>query len=482
MGFGIEGFGLTGAGVVALAATLGCLVLVRSRFLRGRLRLSAYLLLVFLALEVASAQQVGEAALVGSIARLLLVLAVINLLVALLVNPWKGHRASDRFPAIAQDVAIIGLFTVVATVLMRDQLLTTSAVGAVIVGFALQDTLGNFFAGLAIQIDKPFRVGHWIAVADREGQVAEITWRATKLRTEAGQFLIVPNSIIAKDPILNYSEPSIPTRIEVEVGVAYQAAPNVVKAAIREALGHAPLVLAHPPADIILKDFAASSVIYRVRFWIEDYEQHEPARDQIRSAIWYIFTRRGIEIPYPIQVEISREEQLARSPAAIAAGAERLARVDLFSTLSADERYALASACPEQVFAHDERIVRQGDAGSSMFVVMSGRVRVVLEPSGREVASIDAAGFFGEMSMLTGDARTATVRAVDDAVVMEVPAERFRELVVARPAILEHVSLLVSARRAGLEDAKSAAAAAATSPASVHRSLLARIRQFLRLT
>jgi small-conductance mechanosensitive channel/CRP-like cAMP-binding protein len=470
------------AGVVALAATLGFLVVIRSRFLRGRLRFSAYLLLVFLALEVATTQQVGEVQLIASIARLLLVLAVVNLLVALLVNPWSEHRASDRFPAIAQEVAVIGLFTVVATVLMRDQLLTTSAVGAVIVGFALQDTLGNLFAGLAIQIEKPFRVGHWISVADREGQVAEITWRATKLRTEAGQFLIVPNSIIAKDPILNYSEPSIPTRLEVEVGVAYQSAPTVVKAALREAIDHAPLVLKQPPADIILKDFGGSSIVYKVRFWIEDYEQNEPARDQLRSAIWYVFARRGIEIPYPIQVEISREEQLTRLPSAISAAAEKLGRTELFSELSADERYALAAACPEQTFADGEPIVRQDDAGSSMFVVTSGAVRVVLEPSGREVATIGAEGFFGEMSMLTGAARTATVRAAGDVVVVEVPAERFRELVVERPAILDHVTSIVTTRRAGLEEAKMAAAAATPSPAATHRSLLERIQQFLRLT
>lgn len=469
------------AGVAALAVTLAFHATIPSRFLRGRLRLSAYLLLAFLALELAAAQRVGELQLITSIARLLFLLAVINLLVAITVNPWREHRASDRFPAIAQEVAVIGLFTVVATVLMRDQLLTTSAVGAVIVGFALQDTLGNFFAGLAIQIEKPFRVGNWIKVLEYEGQVAEITWRATKLRTEAGQFLIVPNSIIAKDPILNYSEPVVPTRIELEVGVAYQTAPSVAKAAIREAVSHAPLALAHPPADIILKDFAGSSIIYKVRFWIEDYEQHEPARDQIRTAIWYIFARKSIEIPYPIQVEISREEQLARQPSAIAADAERLARVDLFAMLSSDERYALASACAEQVFGDDEPIVGQGDAGSSMFVVMSGRVRVVLEPSGREVASIGEAGFFGEMSMLTGEPRTATVRAAGDVVVMEVSADRFREIVLARPAILEHVSAVVADRRAGLEDAKLAAAAAAAPGVTARRTLLDRIQKFLRL-
>ena len=120
-----------------------------------------------------------------------------------------------------QDVTLIGLFTIVSTLLLKEQLLTTSAVGAVVVGFALQDTLGNLFSGLAIQIEKPFRVGHWIAIGDREGQVQEITWRATKLRTKAGQFLIFPNGLISKEPILNYSEPTIPTRLEIEVGASY---------------------------------------------------------------------------------------------------------------------------------------------------------------------------------------------------------------------------------------------------------------------
>ena len=135
-----------------------------------------------------------------------------------------------RFAAICA-----ALFTIVATLLMKEQLLTTSAVGAVVVGFALQDTLGNLFAGLAIQIEKPFRVGHWISVAGSEGQVQEITWRATKLRTKAGQFLIVPNGTMSKEAILNYSEPTIPTRLEVDIGASYDAPPNVVKEGIAEA-------------------------------------------------------------------------------------------------------------------------------------------------------------------------------------------------------------------------------------------------------
>ena len=108
--------------------------------------------------------------------------------------------------------------------------------------------------------------------------------------------------------------------------------------------------------------------------------------------------------------------------------------IDLFARSPRIRGWRLSRTAQEHIFAAGEAIVRQGDAGNSMFVVLSGRVRVVLEPSGQEVAVIEAGGFFGEMSMLTGDPRTATVRAIDDVQALEIPAERFREVALARPA------------------------------------------------
>ena len=201
------------------------------------------------------------------------------------------------------------LFIVIGTVLLREQLLTTSAVGAVVVGFALQDTLGNLFAGLAIQIEKPFRVGQWVQFGDREGQVQEITWRATKLRTKAGQFLIVPNSVISKEPVLNYSEPTVPTRIEVEIGASYSVPPNDVKRAMQEAMANSPLVMRAPEPQVVIKGFGASSIDYLAQFWIEDYAIDRTARDQVRTNLWYTFRRHNIEIPYPIQIQYERDRR-----------------------------------------------------------------------------------------------------------------------------------------------------------------------------
>jgi small-conductance mechanosensitive channel/CRP-like cAMP-binding protein len=467
------------AGVVALVATLGFLVAVPNRYIRSRLRFSLWLLLAFLILQAAALQNLGDVPLLAALARLLFVLAVSNLAISLLANRWRDDRASERFPAIVQDVSLIGLFTIVATVLMKEQLLTTSAVGAVVVGFALQDTLGNFFSGLAIQIEKPFRVGHWISVAGSEGQVQEITWRATKLRTKAGQFLIVPNGMMSKEAILNYSEPTIPTLLEVEIGASYSSPPNEVKAAIAEALRNSPLVLTTPPSNLLLHEFAASAINYRVQFWIGDYALDHQARDQVRTNLWYAFRRRNIEIPYPIQVQYERQELPIRSEGDVLAGAARLGAIDLFATLPQDARLGLSRTAQEQMFAAGEAIVRQGEPGNSMFVVLSGRVRVLIEPSGQEVAVIEPGGFFGEMSMLTGDPRTATVRAATDVRVLEMPAERFREVALDRPGLVEHISSVVTKRRSELDNARSAAAAAAV--AAAPRSLLSRIQSFLRL-
>jgi small-conductance mechanosensitive channel/CRP-like cAMP-binding protein len=469
------------AGAVALVLTLALLAAVRSRFVRGRLTFSAWLFLAFIGLEVAVAQGLGDTTVVPAIARLAFVLALVNLVIALLVNPWRENRPSDRFPAIVQDVTVLALFLVIATVLMREQLLATSAVGAVVVGFALQDTLGNFFAGLAIQIEKPFRVGHWINIGGSEGQVQEVTWRATKLRTKAGEFLIVPNSVISKDPILNYSEPTVPSRIEVEVGASYLTPPNDVKEAVRRAMANAPLVMTDPPAQVLVKNFGASSVDYAARFWIEDYATDNQARDQVRTNIWYEFRRSNIEIPWPIQVEYSREEQPVRPPAHVDAAAAQLANVDLFQTLTPEARRALAHDAADHLFAAGEAIVRQGDQGSSMFVVLKGAVTVRLEPSGQEVATIAAGGFFGEMSMLTGEPRSATVRAASDVQALEIAAEDMRRLAQATPGLIEHISQVVAARRVGLAEAEATAAAAATAQSHAPQSLLARIKAYLRL-
>jgi small-conductance mechanosensitive channel/CRP-like cAMP-binding protein len=411
---------------------------------------------------------------------LLFVLAFINTAVVVALNPLRADRVSDRFPNIVQDGLIVGMFFIVATVVFKETILTASAVSAVVVGFALQDTLGNAFAGLAIQIEKPFRVGNWIKVGEFEGKVSQVTWRATKLLTRAGTYIVVPNNIISKESITNYSEPILPVRIFVEVGATYTKPPNLVKASMLEAIAQAPLALQSPAPDVLLMDFASSAITYRARFWIADFEVDDIARDQVRTSIFYAFARRGIEIPYPIQVEMSREE----TSSAILTPDDMvslLGQVQIFASLSEDERKQLAARGREAIYATGETVVRQGEPGASMFIVYSGQVKVTIEPGNREVARTDPGGFFGEMSLLTGDPRTATVSATCDSILLEIPADGFRQIALAKPAVVEAVGVALVARRAGLDQARAEAALLDASLREQSRSLIGRVRRFLRL-
>ena len=469
------------AGVVLFLTALAVRGFTSNRIVRSRLQLTLWLAAGLLVLDGAlrwASISPGLRPHLESIARLLFVLGVVHTVVLLAVNPLRVDRMPERFPTIVQDALVIGIFLVLATLVLDEKFLTTSAVGAVVIGFALQDTLGNMFSGLAIQVEKPFRVGHWVRIGDWEGAVAEVTWRATKLRTKQGNLVVVPNSDLSKQAITNYSEPSAPTRLFVEVGASYFNAPNQVKDAILDVLRHEPLVLASPPPEVWLLNFADSAITYHAEFWIADFPMDDVVRDKVRTAIYYEFQRRRIEIPFPIQVQYEREETAEPEDARV----ERLARLFIaaapFGPLPDEDRRELARLADERAFGAGEAIVREGEPGASAFVVSAGSVLVTIGPERREVSRIATGGYFGEMSLLTGDPRTATVSAASDCRVVEITADDFRRVILDNPEVLEAISTEVARRREELAAARSAAARSAivAEPAA---SLLSRVRRFL---
>jgi small-conductance mechanosensitive channel/CRP-like cAMP-binding protein len=468
-------------GIAAFVLILAIRTFAINRLVKRKLRLSLIFLAGYIALSVFLILRPGlgaqAQAQLQAFEKLAMAAALINALVFSLVNPLRHDRVPDHFPIILQDAMVIAL-VIASAMFLSAELVTTSAVSAVVLGFALQDTLGNAFAGLAIQSEKPFNVGHWVTVGEHEGRVAEVTWRATKLRTKSGNFVIVPNNVVAKEAVVNYSEPAAPTRLYVDVGASYLVPPNAVKAAIAEALRNCPLVLTAPAPDVVLLAFDASAITYRARFWVQDYEADERARDQVRTAIYYSFQRHQIEIPWPISVEYKGELPQADRDDRRREVAASLSNTDLFSPLPEEVRNAIASACVVAEYGNGEGIVRQGEPGQSMFIVARGEVSVLLEPGREEVARIAAGGYFGEMSLLTGEPRTATVVALGDVSVIELNADLFRRLAAEHPAAIEQMAVSAMARRADLERMRTSTAVITAVEAN---TLRARMKKFLRL-
>jgi small-conductance mechanosensitive channel len=464
---------------VLISVVLALMAIVKNSVVKRRLRFTLWTTMVFVALHligvyVPAVDQFDSETF--ALERLTLALAIISGGVGLL-NPWFREGLRDGLPAILQDTIVLVLFALVATLKFHDRLALTSAVGAAVVGFALQDTLGNAISGLAIQIDRPYRVGHWITVGAFEGLVAEITWRATKLRTKSGNLVIVPNNIISKEAINNYSVPEVPTRLQVEVGASYSTPPNVTKDAIFAAMQQASRVLKTPAPDVLLSDFGDSALIYRARFWVNDFSADDRVKDEVRSFIYYEFRRRNIEIPFPMRINYQREAAgVGVTPDRVDRLTGLVAAVPVFAGLPAEAHRALAESASSHDYAAGEAVVRQSDPAGSMFLVEQGRLNVTVL-DGHQVASIGPGGYFGEMSLLAGAPRNATVTAATDCALIEVKPDAFRAFIQAHPEALEMIAVAAAKREAELNSARESAPVAVESPTT----FLQRMRGFLGL-
>ena len=265
----------------------------------------------------------------------------------------------------------------------------------------------------------------------------------------------------------------------MEVSASYDAPPNLVKAVIREALRDDPDMVAGRDPEVLLVDFADSAVKYRVRFWISDFEADERVKDRVRSLTYYAFKRHGITIPYPIQVQMSTAEANLVPPAA-GVDEKLLFAVPMFSSLSDQERAELLKVARPVAYAAGEIVVRQGDEGGSLFAIRRGDVSVRLAGADGRVAHLHAGDVFGEMSLLTGEKRSATVAAETDCDLLEIEKEGFRRLVLANPSMLQRVTEATAARRQELNRHRDEHSLP-TLAADTAQSLMSRVKHFLRL-
>jgi small-conductance mechanosensitive channel/CRP-like cAMP-binding protein len=371
-----------------------------------------------------------------------------------------------HIPRILQDlVQGIAYFIVAAIVLTRSdvdvtRVFTASVLTTAVLGLALQDTLGNVMAGLALQLERDFEVGDWINVGDRSspivGRIREVRWRATTITTKNGDLMLIPNAAITRAMITNFSRPTSAHRQWVNVRVHFRHPPARVREVIVEAVRALSFVRAEPAPDCILLEFTEDACTYACRFWIDDVQRDDTFDSDVRSAIWYALHRAGMEIPFPsrnINVTEMNEDRVQRKrDEEYAQRVDALARVDVFRALDAEKIDKLARRLRQVVFGPGEVILRQGDPGDSLYVVRGGQVAVQIGVLGasKEIATLGDGQFFGEMSLMTGESRTATVVAKTDVECYIVDKEVFGEIVQEKPELAGIISDILSRRQVDL--------------------------------
>jgi small-conductance mechanosensitive channel/CRP-like cAMP-binding protein len=326
-------------------------------------------------------------------------------------------------------------------------LLTTSAIISVVLGLALQDTLGNLFSGLALHISRPYEVGDWVKIGNHEGKIIRIDWRSLSIRTLVDTIVVFPHSSIAKMEIMNYSNPSPIIAMTHPIGVHYRHSPHSVQAALMQVMNSVPGVLKEPSAFVRLKEYGDFAIHYLMVFYINDFSQNGKIASDIKEKVWYKFKREEIEIPYPIQNTYMKH---AEKEISLSEKVEILGTIDFISSLEAKELEYLAERLKISIYSNGEAICRQGDAGESFYIVKKGSVMVsAMNENGETYLQKEMKGgsFFGEISLLTGDRRSATVTALGDVELLTMVKEDLRYIIKCNPHAEETISSSLARRQ-----------------------------------
>jgi CRP-like cAMP-binding protein len=320
----------------------------------------------------------------------------------------------------------------------------------VVIGLALQDTLGNFFAGISIHIEQPFHILDAIKIGSEIGKVEAVTWRTTSIRTNNNNLVIFPNSKVAREQVEIFPFNNLNRRV-LRFPAPYALPPETVIPLVREAVRALPNVAPEKTPIVRIAEFHDSSIMYEALYWVRDYMLTPDMDAKIRELVWYVYSRNQIEIPFPIR-HVLLEQQAAN-----AIHKENyesiIAAVGLFEPLSTEEREMVARGLVKYVYAPGEVILRRGDPGDSMFIIRRGQVDVRLPGSNgdmQHLAMLERGDFFGEMALMTGEPRTADIYAMDEVEVLEIRKPVIQELLNANAQLAEALSQKLAKRQAEL--------------------------------
>jgi len=369
---------------------------------------------------------------------------------------FRLHRGAPAPELLRQLVSLL-LFGLVLGILFQvllsanlAALLTTSAIITAVLGLALQETLGNLFSGLALALEHTVQVGDMVRSGETIGLVEQLSWRGIKLRTMEGNALIVPNTVASRERLEVFRRGHLPMARLLRVGLEYDAPPAQARAALEAAIRDLPGIAAHPSPLVYVAAFGDHAVSYELRYWLEDYARYLEIDSKVRERVWYGLKREGLVIAYPL----IRQYQYGAGPLKVPIENElvagSIAASELFAPLSASERQKLADGSRERRYAEGETIVREGDTTSSMFLIARGRVGVSVRGehgTSQKLAALGPGAAFGEISLLTGEPRLATVRAITESTLVEIEKATLAPLLQANPSLVEKLDAIILERR-----------------------------------
>jgi len=359
-------------------------------------------------------------------------------------RPREGKLLQDLFAGL---IYLAALFAVIAYVfdLPIQGLLATSGAVAIILGLALQSTLGDVFSGVVLSFSRPYRPGDWISIdGGTDGRVIEMNWRATHVLTGRRDLAIVPNSTIAKSKIVNVSSPSGIHGVTITVQLDARTAPSAGTEILEHAILNNRLIVANPAPSVTVKSINATYTEFEITFFVEELASSTRAQNQLFDLIFRHLAAAGIDLA-------TTQNQAGRVVEASKTGPERLLElVAIFASLTTEERKAIAAKLKPTSYDQGETLVEPGRVLQSLFIVGTGVVSFTREESVGEIEllRIGPGEHFGEIGMLTGAPATAKISALMPATIYELAKDDLSPLLEARPDVAQELCRALARRQA----------------------------------
>lgn len=361
-----------------------------------------------------------------------------------------------RAPKLFQDLVrvllvVIGAAIVLSVVWRRDLggLVAALGVGSIVLGLALQETLGNLMAGISMLFERPFSIGDWIKVGTNAGEVVQINWRSVHLRTIDRNLLVIPNSALGRETFTNVSAPSRLQTLRLKFAFSLDVPPNRVKAMLIETARNTPYVADDPEPKAHTVEFAEDRIRYQAVLCLDDPKMYRRLIDAYTTRVWYAAQRAGLQLPLPREV---LEHRIAGETDAQAQLDDRVAGlrgVAVLKDLGRQQLQTLAGQVEKQWFGANETILKEEQMSQAVYVIESGRVRVLYQGDAAEpgeVLQLDEGELFGESALSRGQPNPDSVVALSDVEVLKIPLADLEPLLEASPQTARQFASLIDMR------------------------------------
>lgn len=384
--------------------------------------------------------------------------------VLLVFNVLVFENASEdswrsRAPKLFQDLirmllVVIGAAIVLSVVWRQDLggLVAALGVGSIVLGLALQETLGNLMSGIALFFERPFSVGDFISVGENRGRVVQVSWRSVHLRTVENNLLVLPNSALARETITNYSQPTASQLLRLSFSFGLDAPPNLVKTMLLQVAREIPQILADPEPYAVTCEVLADRIRYEARVTIAEGSHSPGVSDRFTTAVWYAARRAGVPLPLPQAVEMQVRENDADAPQALREAEVQLRAAEGIRVLPGEAIARLAAAAEPVLFGAGEQLLAAGEIPRNVYVITGGEA---LGSYGKDTGQAGEIRFgshevLGVTSLARAQASDTEVVARTDVSALRIPCEVVGQALQEYPALSNQFARIWQARSEAL--------------------------------